>query len=156
MTLKSLAAAMVLLACTTTANFAATLTINGNDYDISTVTGTFLEHKTILESQVWFGDQALATQVAEFSFATDGAYAQNGSHGAYAVFSTEALGVGFSPFIVGTREFGEVRGPISGSNEQVFAIAAPISAVPLPAGGLLLLSGLAGAFGLKRRKKHAA
>ena len=34
--------------------------------------------------------------------------------------------------------------------------ATPVNAVPLPAGGLLLLTGLTGVAGLKRRKKRAA
>lgn len=37
-----------------------------------------------------------------------------------------------------------------------FSATAQVGAVPLPAGGLLLLSGLAGVAGLKRRKKRAA
>lgn len=44
------------------------------------------------------------------------------------------------------------------SASEVSALVAPVSvsAVPLPAGGLLLLSGLAGVAGLKRRKKRTA
>jgi hypothetical protein len=37
-----------------------------------------------------------------------------------------------------------------------FNVAPPPSPVPLPAGVLLLLSGLAGVAGLKRWKKHTA
>ncbi len=49
------------------------------------------------------------------------------------------LGTRFSPF--------QVVGPV-----QYTAVAA----VPLPAGGLLLLSGLAGVAAIRRRKKRAA
>lgn len=41
-------------------------------------------------------------------------------------------------------------------NETVLFKQQPLSAVPLPAGFVLLLSGLAGVAGLNRRKKHTA
>jgi hypothetical protein len=54
-------------------------------------------------------------------------------------------------------EYGEFA--IDSSNEgteQVSYTISPLSPVPLPAGGFLLLSGLAGVVALKRRKKRTA
>ena len=49
------------------------------------------------------------------------------------------------------------NGPVAGPpGEGIPANPTPLPAIPVPAGGLLLLSGLAGAFGLLRRKKARA
>jgi len=61
--------------------------------------------------------------------------------------------VGFSPEqgVLSSASFATPAAALS-----AFTATAQVSAVPLPAGGLLLLSGLAGVAGLQRRKKRTA
>lgn len=57
----------------------------------------------------------------------------------------------------GSLDFLEVySGVLSAAEVAAYTPPATVSPVPLPAGGLLLLTGLAGVAGLKRRKKRAA
>ncbi len=44
------------LACTLAATADVTLNYNGTDYQIGTITGTFKQYSTLLESQPWFID----------------------------------------------------------------------------------------------------
>lgn len=55
--MKTLALALLL---TTTLTNAEPVTVRGIDYDISTVKGTYLEHRALLEKQPWFGHRQLA------------------------------------------------------------------------------------------------
>jgi hypothetical protein len=54
-----MAGASVANAATFTAN------VNGTDYDITTVNGTYLDLSATLKSQVWWGNEALAQKFAQ-------------------------------------------------------------------------------------------
>jgi hypothetical protein len=58
--------AAAILASAAAAN-AATFTVNGTDYDVTTVSGNFISDFSLraqLQSQVWWGNQSLAQQFA--------------------------------------------------------------------------------------------
>ena len=151
MTLRTLAAAACLSLCTATAGLATTVTVAGIDYAISTITGSFEDNETLLRSQVWWGDSSLA-----FTFAgslNDSAGLPNFSDfGPFFAFEARrgSSNVYFFNGGVGVDAAGI---PVSW-NGIVYATATPVSAVPLPAGGLLLLSAFGGIAALKRRKKR--
>ena len=44
---------------------AALFTVDGQQYDVTTITGTYNDNTALLESQVWWGDSALARAFAE-------------------------------------------------------------------------------------------
>lgn len=58
--------AAAIMAGASAANAATfTANVNGTDYDITTVNGTYLDLSATLESQVWWGNEALAQKFAQ-------------------------------------------------------------------------------------------
>jgi hypothetical protein len=161
MPFKSLVTAACLFVVSASTTLAATYTVGGSNYDVTTFEGSFENNQTLLEGQVWFNNFGLANDFVDAIGDTLGLLNSRLGAGPVFAFSTYSFG-GFDN--VEGRAFSQnhpfqrrsVTGTI-GSN-FVFAVAtlAPPSPVPSPAGGLLLLSGLAGVAGLKRRKKRAA
>jgi hypothetical protein len=177
MTFKTLATAACVSLATATAGFAATFTVAGTDYNIGTVTGTYDSFKLQIEGSDWWGDIDLAGKLAlevkdYFGFTQSNlgplfAYEVNG-----ASCYNDLLCISAS-FIVGDSDFENYNPPESSAcynsfcdqvdqlaadttRSFVYAVSIPLSPVPLPAGGLLLLSGLVGVVALKRRKKRTA
>ena len=117
---------------------AATVTIDGTDWDVSTVGGSFDNLQPLLESQTWWGDSARAGQFASaiaLSLNTSG-----GGVGPGFAFAASSFGVNYqvySSFIPGATTFGSAT-----STPLVFAVATDFSAVPVPASGLLLSADL--------------
>eukprot|EP01013_Petalomonas_cantuscygni_P045285 TRINITY_DN9876_c0_g1_i1.p1 TRINITY_DN9876_c0_g1~~TRINITY_DN9876_c0_g1_i1.p1 ORF type:complete len:158 (-),score=2.03 TRINITY_DN9876_c0_g1_i1:63-536(-) len=157
MTLRTLAAAACLSICTASAGLAATFTVAGTDYDISTITGTFDDNESLLVGQPWWGDSA---QALTFADAVGGGLGDSNFSGPYGpLFALDSL-------IIGADHTALVAlyHPIHGvsidwalaDTTYHYAIATPVSPVPLPAGGLLLLTAFGGVAALKRRKKRAA
>jgi hypothetical protein len=184
MRLRNLAAAACVLACTATASFAATFNVGGVDYDFSTVTGTFDDNRDVLTNNFWWGDQILASSLAatrdlnSIGFYSD-FYRPMGAKFAYRLdfrqHPSRNIGVDLvsyascKPYYDGDYCF-DASFTISYPDTsltvfeygQTWMVATtllpppPLPSVPLPAGGLLLLSGLAGVAALKRRKKRSA
>jgi hypothetical protein len=150
-----------------------TLTVGAQDYEITTISGTFDALGTTLMGQVWWGDYTLAMALATELGTTFGM--PNLEFGAYsapafAVQEYDDSLFGASNYSIrDTASIGALPYPDQGmtflsnmgrSNayDTVWAVAVveTVPAVPLPAGGLLLLSGLAGVAALKRRKERTA
>lgn len=150
-------ATIMSLSATTTASQAATFTVGGTDYDVTTVTGTFDANRSLLMSQLWWGNGTLASSFAtevKFSLGNDPTVSSLGAVFAYGVDAgtfEKAYGQAWrnsppnsTPFWTADTAFAT----------RLYAVATVIPAVPLPAGGVLLLSGLAGMAALRRRKKQ--
>lgn len=61
-------ASMVMLACPSNANAQTatwTGTVNGTTYNFSTITGTYADNASLLQSQVWWGDSYIAHQFSD-------------------------------------------------------------------------------------------
>lgn len=157
MTIKTLVTGACLIMTTATAGSAATFTVDGDEYDVSTITGSFDDNVSLLESQVFFGDEDLALEFASevgdllgiFNFGFLGPLFafDNGlpdSTGFHAPFDSSLS----SAILTETAN--------SNITDLTWAVVYPVAAVPLPAGGLLLLSAFGGVAALKRRKKRAA
>ena len=138
-----------LMAMTSPSSYAASVQVDfdGASYDVTTITGTFNDLADLLDDQIWWNDSATAavfagavgTQLgspsenAGLSFSSWGPLFANTLTGDQV--SSSALDVG------GTFGF-TVQGPVSSAqNVHTYAV---VSAVPLPAGAWLLISGIAG------------
>jgi hypothetical protein len=158
MNFRTLAAAACFSLATATSSFAATFTVGGDEFDITTIFRSFNDNQALLEAQIWWGGAIIASDfasvVGDLFGPIDPSF--NGPHFA---ISEEPLLV-FGELVVKVVVFnglGEVeQSNRVTTNNRTYAVASPISAVPLPTGGLLLLSGVAGFAGLKRRSSRAA
>jgi hypothetical protein len=171
MTFKNLAAAACLSLLSSTSSFAATFNVNGEDVDITTIKGTFTALQGQLESQLWWGNSVLASQMANVvlgQLVSDHNLPDFGPLFVYGegdlAYSMKAIGY-FDDGVTGeVRElldftvFSRTFAVISEAPPPPLSAPKPPlpSPVPLPAGGLLLLSGLAGVAALKRRKERTA
>lgn len=154
--------AALALCLSTAASSASTVKVNvgGVDWDVTTVEDSFNQIPGILRQQVWWGNPGLADSFAQ-TVRCLAICDNNGNNGGLVFGPLFAYGRVLSlvdavfwfssdgPNDVGST-FSAIR-EASGSN--VYAIASP-AAIPLPAGGLLLLTGLAAAVWVgKLRKK---
>jgi hypothetical protein len=63
---RNLAAAACVFACTATASFAATIKVDGNNYSLSPVTGTFSVYQDLLQNQLWYGNLNSSAAIAYY------------------------------------------------------------------------------------------
>lgn len=149
----------VALTVTGTASHAVPVTVSGTNYEVVAVTSSFNNLGPILKSQVWWNDVSLAEEFSfevGFSLGIPNADFQ-GPYFAYAndtsrnVFFTAT----FQAFngLNSTGSDIEVLADYFASSDQdfLFPLAVPISAIPLPAGGLMLLMALIGVVSLRRQ-----
>lgn len=151
-------AALALTLSTAVAS-AAVVSFHGTDYDLTTVTGKFSDlddasivDGTRLSDQVWWESQSTAAAFATLLADALG-YPNNGnSFGPYFAYTATSTSVsaGFERSTTCSRCGSTIF--FSPTSITTFAVVAP-SQVPLPAGSLLLISGLGAAAGLHARKK---
>ena len=160
----TLAAAVCISLVSATSIDAATFSVLGTDYDLTTITGTFEDNIDQLTSQVWWGKADIAATFVSVTRKTlaglpnshptlgpnvYGAFFANG-YGINCPECVVSTAVLFTNQINGTQFMPDVVATFAVVESQV------VSPVPLPAGGLLLLTAFAGVAALKRRKKCAA
>ena len=128
---------------------AATVTVGGTEYDVSTVSGTYNDLSATLQAQIWWDDAGLAD---EFAAATGGleGYPNDGGIGPLFAFQDSSGVVDLYATILGPA--GTFLGNTEFGDSFVYAVAA-VSQVPLPAAAWLFGSALVGLVGLGRRKK---
>lgn len=153
-------AAVLALGLSSAASSAATVTVGGTVWDISTLTGTFSELSSVLIGQTWWGDNPRAVLFADELGNNLGFPNAVGRFGPY-------FAVGFFPVADqpdgllsatlqstgGIQLFG-----LSYSSQQNIVLTwavATTSQVPLPAGGVLLVTGLASVVGMGKLRKRA-
>jgi hypothetical protein len=168
-------ACSIALGLLASASSAATVRVNvaGEDWDVTTGFGTLLQSQSILELQTWYNDynraQLFAAAVGEaFGYPNISEYTFDLSESPYFValfeepsinqsgYYTMASCISLLPFATGCDVGGRriFVGEGLTVNAVTFATATRVSAIPLPAGGILLMTGLAAAVvsGKRRRK----
>jgi hypothetical protein len=155
----SLALAFVVtLTFTATESRAVVVNYLGTNYDVTSFEGTYNDSKALLESQVWFGSFAIASDFAAL-IKTDLGLPGFTVYSPYFAFETNLLETEYTHRAWDIRlngGLGGVGGQSQATNANWTFATATVSAVPLPAGGVLLLTALAGVAGLRLRKTTAA
>lgn len=128
----------ILLAASVSAN-AATVNVNGTDYEVNTVTGTYSDLATILQGQKWWNDTNLAESFALAFGAGQG----------NPIFLHDNYG-----FSVSGSTYGGPGVFLSPDVEVLYATA-ELSQVPIPAAAFMFAPALLGFLGLRRRSKQA-
>jgi hypothetical protein len=138
-----------------------TMGYEGVDYDVTVLSGTWLEHQALLSSQLWWGDY---DAVGHFGSFADAAGLPDRTSFAFTMVDCEnRLGPGATcPRASVTDWRGTGQGPRSltlgwGDRvENLWAVATPtVAAVPLPAAGWLFMSALIGLMGKKRLSRRS-
>lgn len=143
---------------------ATTVSVDGTEYEIETITGTFLDNRDRLESQPWYTPASLPAERFANSFADELAFGSTTPLFAYAFGCVEenAFGecLGFAGLASEVTIFGnggritDSRG-FGGTQVTEFAalvLSSPPPAVPAPAAFPLLLAGLGAMAALRRRR----
>lgn len=161
--LSSISAVVLAVTLLSQAAEAAVVNYLGKSYEVTTKTGTFSNLNSIgitdgsrLQEQVWWGDTGAALFFANAVGLTEGAnfFGPPNSYGPF--FATGYLGGTIYSGAVYRNVFGAPVEAVSGNYSfpggAVWAVASEIPAVPLPAGGPLLLAGLFALFQLRSKK----
>ncbi|MFK7878321.1 VPLPA-CTERM sorting domain-containing protein [Roseobacter sp.] len=164
MNIKTLVkASMVAMALSAASAYAATVRVNvdGAEWAVTTLDTTFEESSVLLRSQTWWRPEFQIARDRAIKFSA----AVNTGLGMYPNSATNTLeGPLFAFTIDGLAQEADVyrytvppSAPVQSYHWQdevrPYAYAIKISAVPLPAGGVLILTGLAGFAALRRRRK---
>ncbi|MEM9735067.1 MAG: hypothetical protein AAF908_00480 [Pseudomonadota bacterium] len=132
---------------------AVPITLGGEDLEITTITGSFIDNQTLLEAQPWFGDSSLALQAA--SAVGDAFGTPNISiFGPFFVFSFSPSS---APDVNTATFFAAVSSPQGASvNSADTLVYAVVSEIPLPPALLMLLAGLSVLWRVARRPRPAS
>jgi len=123
-----------------------TVTVDGTEYFVSTVTGTFTDNMTQLESTPWWGDQSLAQALAGAVADDIGTPNNGGDGGPLFAYSLDAVNAYL--FVMGNVN------QVSVSPAEVISFAfGNVVATPEPGSLSMLFAGLLG-FGLFAGMKH--
>lgn len=132
---------------------AAIFTVNGTDYNIETVEGTFNDLSATLESQVWWGDSSLAE---DFANVVAGSFPNNNENNGFEPFFV------FTDFLFGNKrawayfepDFSSSLALVNPNENHIYAVVAPVTQ-PVPEPLTILGAGAAIAFGghFKRKLK---
>jgi hypothetical protein len=156
--LKILGAAVVASILMTASANAATVrvTVAGSEWDVTTINANYHDFKPLWASQPWWGSDSLAVS---FLYAVGQSLVGADNQPVY--FALPFLGTATPPqdlFRMVSLDSGGYMysGYITTDPDYNFAVATAVSDVPLPAGGVLLLTSLAGFAALRRQNKLAS
>ena len=150
------AAATAFTVATTTTAEAATISLGGKDYDISTITGTYTDNQALLEEQPWFTGVGTTTLGFDAAMQVGSSLPFLNLGGIAGPFFAES----FDGNIVNGSfafAFGGFEGPntlIAGANEEaVWAVATEQSSAPVPEPTTILGSLVALGIGSRMKRK---
>jgi len=161
---KTIAAGLVASGLCVGAATATTVQVTYNSvvYDVTTMTGSFDNNSALLESQVWWGDataaQAFAGLVGSALGYPNSCFYQDycGPDFAYQLVQDPSPPNYTIGYVFRESDQSVVNWyPATPSTGRTYAIAS-VAPVPLPAGGVLMVTAVAGLAGLRRRKRQAA
>ena len=159
----------ILLAASVSAN-AATVSINGTNYEVNTARGTFKDLATTLQSQIWWRNQDSANAFAHafgpgqgnplflhqeyLGILWTGSTYDSASTGLPQFYSTN------EQYLFATAKLSQPAPMAEGPIPAVEFWQAPITAVelsqvPIPAAAFMFAPALLGFLGLRRRSKQA-
>lgn len=166
---KFLAVSGLALGLSAAASTAATVRVDvgGQSWDVTTLEGYFSDYQGTLERQTWWGQESLAEAFAAAIGPDLGLFLGYAQRGPYFAWANVPIQRGEDPRIlplVSSKSFNSIAFPTRvdsmifvRSGLETYAVATAVPAVvPLPAGWLLLLSGLAAVVAVLKRPGRAA